>query len=248
MSSLYPWRYRVYRSLWVALDWFSPPVCGGCGRDGYRWCPDCQRSVLLLSPPICEICGLPQEQEGICPRCKASPPAFRKLRSCWVFEGALREAMHQLKYQKMVGIGDSLAAEMIPCVEKLALSWQIEIVVPIPLGKKRLDERGYNQVELISRPLALAMGWMYRPKALRRTRETRSQVGLSAEERRENMKGAFSARAKQVKGRRVLLMDDVATTGATLDSAAQALCDAGASEVYALTVARALPRHGLTVV
>jgi ComF family protein len=161
------------------------------------------------------------------------------------FEGALRRAMHQLKYQGEIGLGDSLAALMIPFVEKL--DWEVELLVPVPLGKKRKEERGYNQVGLLARPLSLAMGWKYRPRALSRTRETRSQVGLSAEERRENMRDAFTARVKSVQGRRVLVMDDVATTGATLDSCARALLEAGAREVYALTLARALPHHGLTV-
>jgi len=162
-----------------------------------------------------------------------------------LFEGALRRAMHQLKYQGEIGLGDSLAALMIPFVEKL--DWEVELLVPVPLGKKRKEERGYNQVGLLARPLSLAMGWKYRPRALSRTRETRSQVGLSAEERRENMRDAFTARVKSVQGRRVLVMDDVATTGATLDSCARALLEAGAREVYALTLARALPHHGLTV-
>ncbi|NOY97766.1 MAG: ComF family protein [Chloroflexi bacterium] len=129
-----------------------------------------------------------------------------------------------------------------------ALSWPVDAVIPVPLGKKRFRERGYNQVGLIAHPLALALGWNYAPRALTRVRETASQVGLSAGERRENVRGAFAADVRRVRDRRVLVMDDVATTGATLAACAQALLDGGAREVFALTVARALPHHGLTTV
>jgi len=111
-----------------------------------------------------------------------------------------------------------------------------------------MRERGYNQVALVAMPLADLNGWQYAPRALARVRETRSQVGLTAEQRKENMQDAFGAEARQVAGKDVLLMDDVATTGATLSACARALLGAGAKSVCALTLARALPHHGLTVV
>jgi ComF family protein len=125
-----------------------------------------------------------------------------------------------------------------------SLGWTVDLVVPVPLGMRRLKERGYNQVGLIARPLALAMRLAYAPSALCRVRETRSQVGLTRAERHDNVHGAFQAAQRLVNGRKVLLMDDVATTGATLASCAEALCASGAQDVFALTVARALPRHG----
>jgi ComF family protein len=108
-----------------------------------------------------------------------------------------------------------------------------------------MRERGYNQAGLMAQALARLMGWRYLPQALRRTRHTRSQVGLTAAQRRENVRAAFESSAALVRGRILLLFDDVATTGATLHSAAEALLAGGASRVYALTVARALPRFGL---
>jgi ComF family protein len=113
------------------------------------------------------------------------------------------------------------------------------------LGHKRLKERGYNQVGLIALPLSLALRIPYASQALTRGHETRSQVGLTKEERRTNVRGAFCARNKEVNGRIILLIDDVATTGSTLSSCAEALYIAGARDVFALTVARALTRHGL---
>jgi ComF family protein len=168
------------------------------------------------------------------------------LRSWLVFEGPIRSALHTLKYRRNLPLGDSLAQQMAPYVR--AWNWPIDIVVPVPLGRKRMRERGYNQVALVAMPLAALNGWQYRPRALVRSRETRSQVGLNAEERRQNVADAFYAKPADVSGKVVLLMDDVATTGATLSACTEALKKAGAREVYALTIARALPHHGLHIV
>ncbi|WKZ37950.1 MAG: ComF family protein [Anaerolineales bacterium] len=150
--------------------------------------------------------------------------------------------MHKLKYRRDVSMGDSLASQMVPFVKDL--KWQIDLLVPIPLGKQRFKERGYNQVGMIAKPLALALSIRYAPNELMRRKETRSQVGLSRVERRENLRNAFQA-GMGVSGKTVLVMDDVSTTGSTLSSGAEALYSCGANDVYALTVARALPRHGL---
>jgi ComF family protein len=154
-----------------------------------------------------------------------------------VFEDPVQEGLHRLKYRRDVGLGDALAEQMAGFVRQL--DWRIDLILPIPLGKKRLKERGYNQVGLIARPLAMALGLEYAPHLLTRQRETRTQVGLSKQARRENVRDAFSA-GRQVNGKTVLVMDDVATTGSTLSSAADALFSSGAKNVYALTVARAL--------
>jgi ComF family protein len=165
------------------------------------------------------------------------------LRSWSVFEGPVRSALHRLKYRRDVALGDALAAHLAGYVR--ALAWPIDTVVPVPLGAGRLKERGYNQISLIARPLALSLGWSYAPGALTRVRETKSQVGLTKRERHENVHGAFRTVGMRVNGRVVLLMDDVATTGSTLSSCADALYRAGARDVFSLTVARALIHHGL---
>jgi len=240
------WSYHLNKWLWAGLDLLYPPECGGCGKSGYRWCPDCQKNVLPVSDPKCDLCGLPQETQGVCASCRQEPASYQALRSWLVFEGSIRKAVHRVKYRRDLGLGDSLATQMLPYLT--SLDWPIDIVTPVPLGKKRYRQRGYNQVGLIARPLALAQGWDYAPRVLRRARETISQVGLSASERKRNVRGAFVADSQRVRDRRILIMDDVVTTGATLAACAQALMGGGAREVYALTVARALPRHGLTTV
>lgn len=219
-----------------------PPSCGGCGEFGSRWCVNCQNNVKIVSGMICSICGLPQDTMGVCETCRVERPHFHTLRAWAVFDDPIRKALHKLKYRRDVSMGDALAAQMIPFVQNLG--WQIDIMLPIPLGRQRLKERGYNQVGMIAQPLAMALKIKYMPHGLVRCKETRTQVGLSKRERKENIHEAFKA-WQGVKGKNILVFDDVATTGSTLSSSAAALLSAGAKEVYALTVARALPHHDL---
>jgi ComF family protein len=165
------------------------------------------------------------------------------MRSWAVFEPPVRNGLHTLKYGRNLGLGESVAMQMLDFVR--LLSWPIEIMIPVPLGKKRLKERGYNQVSLVARPLAYQMGWRYAPHALWKTRETRSQVGLTSDQRRENVRNAYQADAQTVQRRSALIMDDVATTGSTIHACTEALLCAGAKEVYVLTIARALSHHSL---
>lgn len=168
---------------------------------------------------------------------------FHFLRSWLAFEGSIRTALHRLKYRRDVGLGEALTPQL--CDFSTGLSWPVDLVVPVPLGRRRLEERGYNQVALIARPLAMALGIGYDQHAVAHVRDTRSQVGLARRERRENVRDAFMAEPTRVRGHSILLVDDVATTGSTLSSCAAALCASGARDVFALTVARALPHHGL---
>ena len=238
------WKYRTYQGMWIALDWLFPPICGGCGVSGTRWCSACQKKIRSIPEPICVACGLPQKQNGLCRKCKDSLPSFKALRSWAIFENPIQNALHRLKYRRDIGLGEMLASQMAEYVE--GLGWPLEIVLPIPLGKNRLKERGYNQVAMIALPLSMQLGLKYYPDALVRAKETRSQVGLSAVERQKNVRNAFQANANKVKGCTVLLVDDVATTGATLSSAADALYVSGARDVYAITIARALSHENGT--
>jgi competence protein ComFC len=238
--------YRFNQWLWGSLDWLFPPVCGGCGRKGFRWCPDCQKQVIRVPDPVCQSCGLPLSHPGLCPTCHASPPTYEAIRAWVVFEGPIRHAIHSLKYRRNAALGDALAPHLAGYARNL--SWQVDLVVPVPLGRQRMQERGYNQVGLFAKPLAAIQGWHYSPNVLVRTRETLSQVGLSPLERKENISGAFQAEPVLADGKAILLVDDVVTTGATLSACSEALIKAGARIIYALTLARALPHHGLQIV
>lgn len=236
------WRYKTYRAVWGALDLLFPPDCAGCGKKGTRWCGDCRSRTIVLNGLLCEVCGLPQKRSGLCEACANERPPFRSLRAWTVFGEPVRSALHRLKYYKDQSLGDMLAAEMLPFTRELG--WKIDMMTPVPLGKQRKRKRGYNQVAMIAIPLSLGMEWKYAPRALMRRKETRSQVGLTYEERRANMHCAFEAK-RWVSGKSVLVMDDVSTTGSTLSAATEALYQSGARDVYALTVARALPHHDL---
>ena len=235
--------YSTYHLLWSGLDLLFPPQCGGCSAPGTRWCADCARKVQHPVEPLCAICGMPLDGINICPECRLVRPAYCALRSWSIFEAPVRNALHRLKYRRDIGLGEAITPQLAQFVG--GLHWPIDLVVPVPLGRKPLAERGYNQVSLIARPLSMAMRIAYAPNALARQQETRSQVGLTRVQRQQNVRGAFRASESRVKGRIVLLMDDVATTGSTLSSCAEALYAAGARDVFAFSVSRALPRHGL---
>ncbi|MDQ2691642.1 MAG: ComF family protein [Chloroflexota bacterium] len=238
-----PWSYRLYRLTWNGLDLLFPPVCGGCGEAGSRWCTACQARVPIIDKSFCEKCGIPVSGTSTCEKCKSDPPAYRKMRSWAVFDSPVQNGLHTIKYRRNIGLGESIAMQMLAFVR--ALDWPVEMLIPVPLGRERLKERGYNQVALVARPLAYHMGWKYAPHALWKTRETRSQVGLNVSQRRENVHRAYQAEPRAINGRSILLMDDVATTGSTIVACTGALLSAGAREVYGLTIARALPHHGL---
>jgi len=218
-------------------------MCGGCGKVGWRWCPDCQARVPRVDKPFCEKCGIPTLKADTCEKCKSNPPAYRMMRSWAVFDSPIQNGLHTMKYRRNIGLGESIAIQMVDFVR--SLRWPIEIMMPVPLGKNRLKERGYNQVGLVARPLAYRLGLRYEPDSVRKIRETRSQVGLTVSQRRENVQEAYQADPQVVKRKSILIMDDVATTGSTISACTEALLSAGARDIYVLTIARALPHHGL---
>jgi competence protein ComFC len=228
--------YHLYRWLWGSLDLLFPPTCGGCGLRGIHWCEQCQKQVKEIEPPICNICGQPRDLPGLCTRCSSTKPNFTALRSWALYDGPVREAVRRLKYRRNISLGLVLSQPLIKLLIKL--SWEVDMVIPVPLGVARLKERGYNQAVLIARPLALRIGVPCENQGLQRVRETRSQVGLSYDQRRDNVKNAFLAKQEIVSKHSILVIDDVATSSATLDACAAALLAAGSKDIYSLTYAR----------
>ena len=232
--------YRLYQLMWFGLDWIFPPNCGGCETPGTRWCKGCQAAVRPVNTSGCLRCGSLSSDPGFCETCAKTHPRYSQLRSVGIYAGPLKNAIHRLKYKKDIGLGEALAAALTE--HYTTLGWEADLVVPIPLSKTSQATRGYNQVALLALPLALQSAIHYRPNALARVVNTRSQVGLSALERKQNLLNAFVAEPHIVRGRRVLLLDDVLTTGSTLNAGALALIEAGAREVFGLTLARAMFR------
>jgi ComF family protein len=193
--------------------------------------------VSRITPPYCNICGQNTAKNDLCIRCAENPPRINAIRSWGLFDDPLRKAIHSLKYQRDIALGDVFTNPLIHVLD--TTNWQIDLITPVPLGIARQRERGYNQSSLLARPIALKMGIQCKPKAISRIRETISQIDLTREQRRENVAGAFQAGTTDVYGKNILLVDDVATSGSTLDSCADALFQAGALKVYGLTLARA---------
>lgn len=227
----------IFSGFWSAMDWIYPPACAACGDPGYRVCSSCEAQIHLLEGDQCLVCGkLLNINLECCEDCQKNSPPFEALRNLASYDGVIRECMHALKYQNNRSLGEWFAVKLTSIV--LKNEWQPDLVIPVPLSKLRMDERGYNQAALIAHPLAARLGLPYHPFALTRIRNTRSQVGLSANQRQVNVAGAFKAEPAIVKDLKVLLIDDVMTTGATLIACAQALKKAGAHVVYCLTIAR----------
>ena len=156
----------------------------------------------------------------------------------------LRNAIHRLKYDNDLGVGEILGKK---CADHLSrLQWKIDKIIPVPLGKKRRKERGYNQAAMIAYPMSLMLGIQYGQNQLIRSKETVTQVEYNAEQRKQNVHEAFSAPASNLTGKNILVIDDVITTGSTLDDCARALKKAGVKNVYGLSVARTMIKGKLT--
>lgn len=232
--------YRGYKLGWTLLDVFFPPRCGGCGNWGKRWCASCQDQTRVIQQDICAQCGvpLPGGRTRLCRQCLRAGRGFDTVRSWACFEGPVQNAIHHLKYHRDFGLAERLSRELI----SLIASWNpvFELVTAVPLDRQRFEERGYNQSVLLARPLAWAFQKPFRERALIRIKHTVPQVGLSRIDRQQNLQGAFRGEGKVVGGCAVLIIDDVITTGATLEASSLALKEAGADRVYGLTLARTM--------
>lgn len=234
--------YRLYLWAWEGLDWLYPPRCGGCGGLGQRWCLECQRGTVGLPEQVCIRCGQ-TTANSLCAKCRDCPPPYEAARSWAVYGGALRKAIHRLKYSGDMSLGEILSRFLISMYK--SLRWQVDLIVPVPISSHRRAQRGYNQAALLAMPLALGVGVDYRPQAIEKVRDTPTQVGLDGTQRRKNVAGAFEARSDIVLGKRVLIVDDVMTSGATLETCSLALLKAGACQVYGLTLGRVAYAPGL---
>lgn len=225
------------RLIWNLLDWIYPPVCASCGKPGFTFCPACLDKTRLIGKNICNICRKPiLSSHMTCDRCLSSPPIYSGMRSWALYEGVVRDGIHSLKYKNNLALGYFFAAYLIPIIK--STYWNPDLIIPVPLSKSHLKDRGYNQSALIARPISSNLRIPFESRALIRNRETSSQVNLTAEERHKNVEDAFSGNPAKLEGKIVLLVDDVITTGATMENCTKALLTAGAKKVYCISVAR----------
>jgi ComF family protein len=225
---------RAEHMVRATLDLLFPPRCIGCGEWGSFLCPQCKESLPKLNPPYCKICGIPIREGLLCPQCSKSSLAIDGIRSPFLYHGVVREAILALKRFK------ALAEPLGELMTEYLLSHPLPVdaLLPVPLHPKRIRERGYNQSSLLAKEVGGRLGLPVMEDSLVRLRNTPSQVKLSREERHANVKGAFDCKGQELYGRHILLIDDVCTSGATLNACALALKGAGAASVWGLTLAR----------
>jgi len=225
-------------------------ICDGLLTSASRIpiCAECLASFERVRGILCEVCGRPlpglTRKEGeaqLCPACQNKTYAFEKARSFALYEGAVVRAILLLKFEQIEPLGGWFAERLAELANAEGDSLAADVVVPVPLHRQRERERGYNQAAMLSKPLAKRLRLPHKAVLLMRTRARPDKQMLSLEERWESVRGAFATRpGSQVDNLRVLLVDDVLTTGATLDACARTLRDAGARSVVALTAARAI--------
>ena len=219
----------------MVIDSFFPKRCIGCGKTGTFLCSDCRQSVPKLLPPFCPKCGKPQVNSVLCAACRQRQTVIDGIRSPFRFERVMRQAIHQLKYQNLKAISSSLAALLADYLLLTPLPG--EALVPVPLHPRRLRERGYNQAALLAKELGKLMNLPVIMDCLIRVKEAKPQVRTTTvKERRENVTGAFVCRGDKINGKQIILIDDVCTSGATLEACATALKNNGAISIWGLTM------------
>jgi ComF family protein len=237
---------RLKRAGSAVLGLLLPHRCLACGtsvESAGALCPDCWSGVTFIAPPICDCCGYPfpyDAGEGaLCAACSARHPVYGRARAVFAYDEASRGPVLAFKHADRTDAAPAFGAWLKRAGS--ALLAEAGLVVPVPLHRTRLLARRYNQAAELARALAAASGVAAAPDLLVRTRRTPSQGGLSATGRRRNVQGAFAIRPGMegaARGARIVLVDDVLTTGATAEACARTLLRAGAAAVDVLTLAR----------
>lgn len=234
----------------IFLDLLFSPQCMMCGKriaeEGEDWiCHACLSQIAYISSPFCPRCGLPFVPETgsnrFCQVCLTSPPPFGTARSLGKYEEGLKESIARFKYEGKIILGENLGRLMAKILYPDLILSTYDLFMPVPLHPKRLRERGFNQAVVLGDQLSRRYRVPLDSLNLRRNRTTESQIHLDFKERRRNVKGAFEVRDEEkVKGKSILLIDDVYTSGATVNECTKVLRKVGAERVDVLTLARAV--------
>lgn len=234
-------RAAALRLFKPVIDFALPPRCGGCGAivdEVDSFCAECWTKIEFLGPGGCSVCGLPLEGTEIdsCARCLARPPRLHRVRAATAYGEISRSIAIRLKYGRKIALGRTMARYMAPLLDQLPGN---AVLVPVPLHRGRIWTRGFNQSALIARELARRLGVSVETEALQRVKATPPLKGLSAQQRRRTVAGAFRVNSSaELRGRTVVLVDDVLTTGSTANACARVLKRAGAERVELVSWAR----------
>ncbi|MFO7987667.1 MAG: ComF family protein [Desulfatiglandaceae bacterium] len=243
-------------NLWSQfIDIIYPPRCAICREflvknplldhgTALPFCPACAADFRPLTPPLCPICGTPFgstiQDNHPCGTCLARRPWYDAAGAPYLYDGTLLKAIYGLKYGKKNFLADALGPVLATFAKRWVNEAPFQLVMPVPLHKKRLRERGFNQSLLLARPVAKALAAKLDFLSLKRVKHTLPQTGLTQNERRKNIRRAFQVIDEAaVRKKAIVLVDDVATTGNTLNECARVLKRAGAGRVHCLTLARA---------
>ena len=231
-------------------DVLFPPLCLACSEvlpagPQEVFCPECRRQITFITDSHCPVCGIifPNSPSGhhLCGSCMDNKPWFTSARAAVAYEGVILDAIHQFKYGRNITTGAALACLMADFDFPDIDFGIFDAIVPVPLHIKRLRERGFNQSLILARALGKKHGMNVDFSLLKRCKLTLTQTGLDKKEREKNISGAFvAALPERIRGRNLILVDDVYTTGATINECAKTLVKAGAGQVAVLTLARVL--------
>ncbi len=235
----------LQQTLETAITFLYPAQCRVCekqlGLESLPYvCDACWNDIHFIEPSWCEMCGIPNT-EGRCDACAITPPPYGKLRTIAYYEAALQQAIHLFKFEKRTSLAKPLAQLTMEHIADDCNIVEYDFILPIPIHKKRLRERGFNQATLLANEIAKTTGIQVVTDALVRYRNTSPQSSLDRDARQTNIIGVFELQQEEVvRNKRILVLDDVYTTGATVREAVKILWNADPIEIDVLTLARAL--------
>ena len=224
------------------LDVLFPVRCAGCQRTGHVLCPACIAQIQLLPSPFCEFCGTPLSTYGVCNNCQFRLPKLSGQRAVSLYQEPLRGCIHGLKYDGNIRLAEPLGLLLAKAYIRYGM--QADMLIPVPLHRERQQQRGYNHASLLAEVCSAIVRVPMNDNILVRHRATVAQVDLHPRERYQNVAGAFACSSSSansvLNGRKIVIIDDVSTTSATLEACATPLFAAGAKEIWGLVLARPL--------
>jgi ComF family protein len=222
------------------LDMLFPACCAGCQRSGHVLCPACIAQIQPLPSPFCQLCGTPLSPEGTCKYCQYHPLKLNGQRAVSLYQEPLRGSIHGLKYDGNTRLAEPLGLLLAQAYTRYGM--RADMLIAVPLHSERQQQRGYNHAALLADVCSARLGVPLNSGVLVRQRATVAQIDLHPRERYQNVAGAFACASAPasgvIKGRSIVIVDDVSTTGATLEACAVPLFSAGGKEVWGLVLAR----------